>query len=126
MQSLRRTLSVRFAFTMFTALFVIALWAFLGTRRILRHELDEGLAITAHIESSVIAAGHPIPTQQSHREPEEFREEVNRFVVVRAADGTTLNVNTPHAVDLPFDSATLVRTTATHVAWSTYFRFLSC
>lgn len=118
MQSLRRTLSVRFAFTMFTALFVIALWAFFGTRRILRRELDEGLAVTAHIESSVVAAGHALPSQQSHQDPHDFREQVNRFVVVRAADGTVLATNTPHAADLPLDTAAFAQARDAHVAWA--------
>lgn len=119
MQSLRRTLSVRFTFTMFTALFVIALWAFIGTNRILRSELDDGLAAAAHIASSVIAAGHSIPTQRSHADPVIFRQEINRFVIVRAPDGTVLGVNTPYALDLPYDSAALADAGRSHSASTT-------
>lgn len=119
MQSLRRTLTVRFSFTMFTALFVIALWAFLGTQRILRRELDSGLAAAAHIESSVLAAGHGIPPQVSHTEPAAFRDEINRFVIVRSADGTPLGVNTAYARNLPVDREALARAGIMHSAWAT-------
>lgn len=119
MQSLRRTLSVRFSFTMFSALFVIALWAFLGARRILRLELDHGIAAAAHIESSVLAAGHALPHQTSHTDPVTFRHEVNRFVVVRDPTGLALEVNTPFATDLPFDSAALAGTGNGGGRWST-------
>lgn len=119
MLSLRRTLSVRFTFTMFSALFVIALWAFLGARRILRQELDRGLAAAAHIESSVLAAGHALPLQQSHTDPAAFRRLVNRFVLVRDPSGRVLEINTPLATVLPFDSAALQAAANGTERWST-------
>lgn len=119
MLSLRRTLSVRFSFTMFSALFVIALWAFLGARRILRLELDHGIAAAAHIESSVLAAGHELPQQVSHTDPGEFRHEVNRFVIVRDPTGRALEVNTPLATGLPFDSTALAGVPNGGERWST-------
>lgn len=119
MLSLRRTLSVRFSFTMFSALFVIALWAFFGARRILRLELDRGLAAAAHIESSVLAAGHALPSQPSHSDPEEFRQDVNRFVIVRDLTGRVLEVNTPLATGLPYDSAALRGRVRGNERWST-------
>jgi signal transduction histidine kinase len=119
MQSLRRTLSVRFSFTMFSALFVIALWAFLGARRILRQELDRGLAAAAHLEASVIAAGRPLPRQQSQADPAVFRARVNRFVVVRTATGDVLEANTPLATGLPFDSTALAGVSGGAERWST-------
>jgi signal transduction histidine kinase len=119
MQSLRRTLTVRFSFTMFSALFVIALWAFLGASRILRQELDRGLAAAAHLEASVIGAGRSLPRQQTHADPAVFRERVNRFVVVRDRTGRVLETNTPLAAGLPFDSAALADAVRGTERWST-------
>jgi len=118
MQSLRRTLSVRFAFTMFTALFVIALWAFLGARRVLRSELDRGLAAAAHIESAVLVIGHTLPPIPSRSDPEAFQE-VNRFAIARDPAGHVLSVNTPIAREMPYDSAALAAARRDTVAWST-------
>lgn len=119
MQSLRRTLSVRFAFTMFTALFVIALWAFLGARRVLRAELDRGLAAAAHLESALLVAGQTLPPQPSHQDPAAFRDEVNRFTVSRDAAGHALGANTAFAASMPYDSAALAAARRDTVAWST-------
>jgi signal transduction histidine kinase len=118
MQSLRRTLSVRFAFTMFTALFVIALWAFLGARRVLRSELDVGLAAAAHIESAVLVVGHALPPIPSRSDPVAFQD-VNRFAIVRDPAGNVLSVNTAVAGELPYDPAALAAARRDTVAWST-------
>jgi hypothetical protein len=56
MRSLRRTLAVRFCITVFFALLLIALWAYLGAQRILRSELDSGLAAASELEADVLAA----------------------------------------------------------------------
>jgi two-component system OmpR family sensor kinase len=119
MQSLRRTLSVRFSFTMFVALFVIALWAFLGTQRILRQELDRGLAAAAHLESAVLAAGYQLPAQRFHDGAGRFEEEVYRLVVVRDPDGHPIGGNMAIARDLPFDSTALAEAIRTERAWHT-------
>jgi signal transduction histidine kinase len=119
MQSLRRTLTVRFSFTMFSALFVIALWAFLGARRILRQELDRGLGAAAHLESSVIATGRPLPRQRSHTDPAAFRSRVNRFVIVRDPTGRVLEANTPAGMVLPYDPAALAAVAGGEERWST-------
>jgi signal transduction histidine kinase len=119
MQSLRRTLSVRFSFTMFVALFVIALWAFLGAHRILRQELDRGLAAVAHLESAVLAAGYELPEQPFHTGAGPFAEEVNRLVVVRAPDGRAIGGNMAIARDLPFDPAALAEAVRDEQAWAT-------
>lgn len=119
MRSLRRTLTVRFSFTMFTALFVIALWAFLGARRILRQELDRGLAAAAHLEASVVASGGSLPLETSHTDPVAFRVHVNRFVIVRDPAGGVLAANTPTAAVLPFDSAALAGAAGGEERWST-------
>jgi len=119
MRSLRRTLTVRFSFTMFTALFVIALWAFLGARRILRQELDRGLAAAAHLEASVVASGGSLPPETSHTDPVAFREHVNRFVIVRDPAGRVLAANTQTAEALPFDSAALASAASGEERFST-------
>jgi two-component system OmpR family sensor kinase len=119
MQSLRRTLSVRFSFTMFVALFVIALWAFFGAHRILRQELDRGLAAVAHLESAVLAAGYDLPAQPSHRRADPFAEEVNRLVVVRDPNGRAIGDSMALAGDLPFDAAALAEAVRHEHAWAT-------
>jgi two-component system OmpR family sensor kinase len=119
MRSLRRTLSVRFSLTMFVALLVIAFWAFLGARRILRHELDHGLAAAGYIESSAAAAGRPVPRQGVGFDMETFVREVNRFVVLRDPSGTILDANTPLAAGLPLDSVLLARAAGGAKVWTT-------
>jgi signal transduction histidine kinase len=119
MRSLRRTLSVRFTFTMGTALFVIALWAFLGTRRILRQELDRSLRAAAHIESSVLATGRTIPAHPDISDPATFRREINRFVIVRGPNSEVIAVNTPFASALSFDPAALAAASQGTPVWST-------
>lgn len=118
MQSLRRTLSVRFAFTMFVALFVIALWAFLGARRLLRAELDRGLAAVAHTESSVLARGYPLPPLPSESDPTTFQA-ISLYAIARDSSGHVVSVNTPVALQLPYDSAALTDARRDTVTWST-------
>jgi two-component system OmpR family sensor kinase len=119
MRSLRRTLSVRFSLTMFVALLVIAFWAFLGARRVLRHELDHGLAAAGYIETSSAAAGRPVPRQGVGFDMATFVREVNRFVVLRAPSGMVLDANTPLAAGLPLDTALLGRAAAGAKVWTT-------
>ena len=119
MQSLRRTLSVRFSFTMFVALFVIALWAFLGMQRILRRELDRGLAAVAHLETTVLAAGGALPVEQSAPDGASFRAEVHRLVVLRDARGQAIGSNLTAARALPFDSSAVARALRDGEAWAT-------
>ncbi len=119
MQSLRRTLSVRFSLTMFIALLVIAHWASLGTQRILRRELDRGLAAAAHIETAILAAGGTVPIQPGHTDPDQFIEEINRFILVRDATGRVLGANTALAAAMPMDSASLRTALPGETAWVT-------
>jgi two-component system OmpR family sensor kinase len=119
MQSLRRTLSVRFSLTMFSALLVIAFWAFLGARRVLRRELDQGLAAAGRIESSIVAAGRPVPRQSAHLGVAAFVRDVNRFVAVRDRSGQVLDVNTPLAAGLPVDTALFDQAVRGAIVWTT-------
>jgi two-component system OmpR family sensor kinase len=119
MQSLRRTLSVRFSVTMFAALLVIALWAYLGAQRVLRRELDSGLLAAAHIELAALAGGVRIPFQPIVEEPRDFIQQVNRFVVVRDPAGRPLAANTALARDLPWDAQSLTQAATAGTAWAT-------
>ncbi len=103
MYSLRRTLAVRFSITIFIALLFIAVWAYLGAQRILREELDHGLAAVAQLEFAVIGAGFPIALHAEPSNLDGFIDVVNRFVVVRDVDTGVLAVNTPLANNLPLD-----------------------
>ena len=52
MYSLRRVLAVRFSLTMFVALTLIALWAFLSAQHHLRRQVDEALRSAFYLEAS--------------------------------------------------------------------------
>lgn len=119
MQSLRRTLSVRFSFTMFVALFIIALWAFLGTQRILHRELDRGLAAIGHLQTAVIAAGLDLPAEEPVPGSGPIPFEVNRLVVLRDPDGSVVGANRGTGLALPYDSAALARAEREGQAWAT-------
>ncbi len=118
MYSLRRTLAVRFSLTIFFALLLIALWAYLGAQRILREELDRGLAASAHIESDALAAGYPVAQHSEPTDMTEFIETVNRFVAVRNARGTVVSTNTPLANSLPLDTVSFARAMAGVRVWT--------
>ena len=105
--SLRRTLAVRFSLTIFAALVLIALWAFMGAQHALRTQLDNGLTSALNLETDVLASGHSLPPHTGPLGFEDFVHEVNRFVVVRDIKGNVLDMNTALAGDLPLDSAGL-------------------
>lgn len=117
--SLRRTLAVRFSLTIFAALLLIALWAFLGAQRTLRTELDNGLVSALNLERDVLATGSTLPAHAGPSEFGDFVHNVNRFVVVRDARGNILNMNTALAGDLPIDSAGFATARNGGTAWST-------
>jgi signal transduction histidine kinase len=119
MYSLRRTLAVRFSLTIFVALLLIALWAYLGAQRILREELDRGLAASAHIESDALAAGYPIAEHSEPVDVAQFIETVNRFVVVRTSLGAVVSANAPLSTSLPLDTASFARAVAGQQVWVT-------
>ena len=119
MLSLRRTLAVRFSFTIFIALLFIALWAYLGAQRILREELDRSLAAVAQLEFAVIGAGFPIALHAEPADFEGFVEVVNRFVVVRDTDSNVLALNTPLARGLPLDARSFNDASSGRQVWRT-------
>ncbi|MBI2616464.1 MAG: HAMP domain-containing histidine kinase [Gemmatimonadetes bacterium] len=117
--SLRRTLAVRFSLTIFAALLLIALWAFLGAQRTLRTALDNGLVSALNLERDVLASGSTLPAHAGPTEFGEFVHNVNRFVVVRDARGNILNMNTALAGDLPIDSAGFALARHGGISWVT-------
>ncbi|KPJ88014.1 MAG: hypothetical protein AMS18_13900 [Gemmatimonas sp. SG8_17] len=105
MRSLRRTLAVRFSFTIFLALLLISLWAFLGTHYSLSRQLDESLKSTLQLEAATLAARLPVVFQPGSNDLDTFVRQVNRFIAVRDAAGEVLSANTIFAISLPMDSA---------------------
>ncbi len=119
MYSLRRTLAVRFSLTLFAALLFIAFWAYVGAQRVVRRELDKGLAAAAQLESAALAAGLPIPPHPGPSDEHRFVEAVNRFVAVRDSTGAVSTANTPLASVLPLDTASFKRARAGEKVWAT-------
>jgi len=117
--SLRRTLAVRFSLTIFAALSLIALWAFLGAQRTLRNQLDSGIASALDLELDVLASGSTLPPHAGPTEFGEFVHTVNRFVVVRDGLGNVLDINTALASSLPVDSAAFAKARNGGTAWVT-------
>jgi len=117
--SLRRTLAVRFSLTIFAALLLIALWAFLGAQRTLRRGLDNGLRSALNLERDLLATGSTLPAHTGPADFGKFVRELNRFVVVRDARGNVLDMNTALAGDLPMDSASFAIAREGGMAWAT-------
>ena len=105
MYSLRRTLSVRFSLTMFVALMLFGMGAFVGVRRTLRRLTDQGLTSALELESDVLALGRSVAQSPYQDDITAFVEGINRFVVVRDASGQIVVRNTPLASGLPLNSA---------------------
>jgi signal transduction histidine kinase len=119
MYSLRRAVSVRYSLTIFGALLIIALWAYFGTRRVLKESLDSNLTAAAELEAAVLASRLPIAVQPGPNDWESFVHSVNRFVVIRSRDGSVVQANTPLATTIPVDQRSLERAMAGDTAWVT-------
>jgi two-component system OmpR family sensor kinase len=117
MHSLRRTVAVRFSLTIFGALLVIALWAYLGTRRVLEESLDQNLAAAAQLEQAVLAARLPIAIQPGPDDWDSFIHRVNRFVVIRDPNGRVVETNTAIAAAMPMDRVAFTRALRGDTAW---------
>jgi signal transduction histidine kinase len=117
--SLRRTLAVRFSLTIFAALLVIALWAFLGAQRTLRNQLDSGIASALYLEQDLLESGATLPAHTGPANFGDFVHGMNRFVMVRDARGNVLDINTALASSLPIDSAAFAAARAGGTAWVT-------
>jgi signal transduction histidine kinase len=103
MRSLRRTLAVRLSLTIFLALLLISLWAFLGTHYSLSRQLDESLESTLQLEAAMLAARIPIGVQPSSNDLDTYIRQVNRFVTVRDSSGIVRSANSPFALNVPVD-----------------------
>ena len=119
MHSLARTLAVRFCATIFVALLLIGLWAYVGTQRVLRKDLDSGLQSALELESAVLASGHELQIQIDVPDHATFVTSVNRYVAVRDFDGAILDANTPLARDLPVRQDALVTVRGGTRVWTT-------
>lgn len=117
MYSLRRTLAARFSLTIFVALLLIALWAYLGQQRVLRKELDRDLAAAAHLELAFLDAGFPLHPDPQPSSLPAFIEEVNRFVVVRDSTGAITGANTHLATSLPLNTSAFERARSGAAVW---------
>ncbi len=120
MFSLRRTLAVRFSLTIFAALLLMALWAFLGAQHTLRQQLDNGLNSALNLERDVLASGSSLPPHPGPVDFETFVQHLNRFVVVRDTHGNILDMNTALAGDLPLDSSAFAAALAGRTVWATH------
>lgn len=108
-RSLRRALAVRFAATMAAGLlaFSAALWW--GTSVVLRKQLDQAIAAGGFLASERLV--HPAP--EGTLEPlvagdaSRYAREVNRYVVLRHADGSVAGALPDAAATLPLDSIAL-------------------
>jgi len=103
MSSLRRTLAVRFSLTMFLALLLISLWAFLGTHFSLSRQLNESLTSALQLEAAALAARLPVAFRSNSSDLDAFIRQVNRFVIVHDSAGDVVLSNTPFT-DIPVDS----------------------
>ncbi len=119
MYSLRRTLAVRFSLTLFGALLLIALWAYMGAQRLLREELDRGLHAAAGLELSFIRAGFPLHPYPEALALDDFVSQLNRFVVIRTYPGSITATNTALASDIPMDRAAYEQAVAGSTSWTT-------
>jgi two-component system OmpR family sensor kinase len=118
MHSLQRTLSLRYAATMLTALLLVGLWAYLGVRTTLERELDQELASAAALMVDAIAVGEPLTAHAAAGDPRDSLISGRRLVVTRDSNGRILGSNTPMLAELPLDSAALTLARAGQQGWS--------
>ena len=118
-KSLQRSLATRFSLTMFVALLLIALWAYLGMRHTLTEQLDHGLRSASQLEADILAAEWSISRHPGATDLERFIAEVNRFVVVRDRAGHIVASNTELGAGLPLDSASFYRSLGGGWTWAT-------
>lgn len=119
MYSLSRTLTVRFSLTMFVALLLIALWAYVGTRRVLLEQLDRGITAAYQIERAALASGGRLPRHEDSPDVRSFTATVNRFVALRDSNGAIIQINTRAAAELPLDRDGYARARAGELVWRT-------
>jgi len=118
-RSLRRALAVRFAATMAVGLITFAAALSWGTSRVLREQLDQAIASGAFLATERLV--HPAP--EGLLEPlvaadaPRYAREVNRYVVLRAADGRVAGALPQAAATLPLDSVAFRAARAGQRVW---------
>ena len=118
MQSLQRTLALRYGYTMLVALVAIALWAFLGVQRTLERQLDQALENGAALMVDVVAQGEGLAQHAGAEDISVYLDEVNRLVVIRDSGGRVLDYNMPLASILPLDTTAFRTALAGGHAWA--------
>lgn len=107
-RSLRRTLAVRSAATVAVGLAVAAAVAHWSASRVLVRQLDQALGGAAfiaaeHFRSDSGPLIEPLITVDRSR----YAREVNRYIVLRDADGRVVRALPQYAADLPLDTAAM-------------------
>lgn len=106
-RSLRRTLAVRFTATMAVGLVSFAAALGWGTYRVLHEQLDQAIAAGAFLATERLV--HPGPEGALDAlvagEPSRYAHEVNRYLVLRNADGSVVRAFPDTAATLPLDTA---------------------
>jgi signal transduction histidine kinase len=99
------------------ALLAIAMWAYFGVRRTILQQLEVSIRSTAfHQNYLLMQTGSIIRLPQA--DPARVVAEVNRLIVVRDSAGKIVQVSTPPARELPFDSAAFRAARAGGSAWA--------
>jgi len=108
-RSLRRALAVRFAATMAVGLIGFAAALCWGTSRVLHEQLDQAIAASGLLAAERLV--HPAPEGLLEplvaADPVRYAREVNRYVVLREADGRIAGAVPQVARTLPLDTAAL-------------------
>jgi two-component system heavy metal sensor histidine kinase CusS len=109
--SLRRALALRFAATMAVGLTTASAALYWGTARVMRLQLDNALESAAFLFSAGLVNGATaLPTEPLlATDPDAYEHRVNRYVVLRSADGRVREVLPHFAADLPLDTTALRR-----------------
>ena len=105
--SLGRTIALRFAATMAVGLAGVAAAAFWGASRVMEGELDQSLTAAAFLTETRFRAltADTGAAAIIVADPARYGHDVNRYAVLRAADGRVLRALPGYAFDLPLDTA---------------------
>jgi two-component system OmpR family sensor kinase len=117
--SLQATLQRRFCCTMFVALALIGVWAYLGVRRTLHRQLDRNLRSASETVADGLAAHMAIPEHPRETDRRRFVTHFNRLILVRDRDGRILQTNSPLARGLPLDTVSFRAGLAQGPSWTT-------
>jgi len=99
--SLRRTLALRFAFTMAVGLGAASAALYWATSRVMRQQLD------AALEAAAFLWGEGAVEPAAAAEFDTYEHQVNQYFVIRTGHGAVRQALPRFAADLPFDAAAL-------------------